>query len=72
MKYSDLYIELYVDVNVNVEAFCLTEEQKEELKKHLEHWWLKHQREGLLTEANEKVFEMRLREIVEEDNEDNI
>ena len=68
MKYSDFYIELYVDVNVNVQTFCLTDEQKEELKKHLERWWLQHQREDLLREANEKVFQMRLKEIVEDDD----
>lgn len=68
MKYSDFYIELYVDVNVNVQTFCLTDEQKEELKEHLERWWLQHQREDLLKEANEKVFQMRLKEIVEDDD----
>ena len=67
MKYSDLYIELYVDINVNVSTFSLTEEQKEELKKHLEKWWLNNQREGLLEEANEKVFQMRLKELVDGD-----
>lgn len=70
MKYSDLYIELYVDINVNVQTFSLTEEQKEKLKKHLEKWWLENQKEGLLEEANEKVFQMRLKEIIEEDEEE--
>jgi hypothetical protein len=66
MKFSDLYIELYVDINVNVQTFCLDDEQKEELKKHLEKYWHTQQKEALLQEANEKVFQMRLKELVDE------
>jgi len=66
MKYSDLYIELYVDINVNVETFCLDDAQKEELKKHLEKYWRENCKDMMLEEANEKVFQMRLRELVEE------
>lgn len=66
MKYSDFYIELYVDINVNVETFCLTDEQKEELKEHLEKYWRENCLDMMLAEANEKVFQMRLKELVDE------
>lgn len=66
MKYSDIYIEIYADLNINLQTFCLTEEQKEELKIHLERFWRDHCRDALLEEANEKVFQMRIRELVEE------
>jgi hypothetical protein len=67
MKVSKLYIELYIDINVNIETFALTEEQKEELKKHIERYWHLHQKEELVQVAKDKVFEMRLREIMEDD-----
>ena len=64
---NKFYIELYIDINVNIETFALTEEQKEELKKHIEGYWHLNQKEELVTAAKDKVFEMRLREIMEED-----
>jgi len=64
---SEYYIELYIDINVNIETFSLTEVQKEELKKFIERYWLLNQREELVEAAKDKVFEMRIREILEED-----
>ena len=63
---SEYYIELYIDINVNIETFSLTEVQKEELKKFIERYWLLNQREELVEAAKDKVFEMRIREIMEE------
>lgn len=67
MDFKSLYIELFVDINVNVETFCLSLEQKEELKKHLEKYWHENCKNMMLTEAHEKVFQMRLRELVDGD-----
>jgi hypothetical protein len=64
--YRDLYIELFVDINVNIQTFCLDDDQKEELKKHLEKYWHEHCKEMMLTEAHEKVFQMRIKELVDE------
>lgn len=65
MKYADFYIELYIDLNVNIQTFCLDDDQKEELKKEIEKWWRLNQKEDLVKEANEIVFRIRLKEIVD-------
>lgn len=67
MKYSDLYIELFIDLNVNVQTFCLDDDQKKELKEHLEKYWHENCKKMMVDEAHEKVFQMRLRELVEGD-----
>ena len=64
--FKDIYIELYIDLNVNIQTFCLDDDQKEELKRRLEKWWLENHREELLKEANEIVFQIRLKELVDE------
>ena len=64
---SKLYVELYIDLNINIEAFALNEEQKEELKRHIEKWWRANQKEELVQEAEDKVFKMKLREIMEDE-----
>jgi proteasome assembly chaperone (PAC2) family protein len=61
------YIELYADLNINIETFALTKEQKEELKKFIESYWHLNQKEELVQAAKDKVFEMRIREIMEDD-----
>jgi len=66
MKYADFYIELFVDIAINIETFCLDEEQKAELKEHLERYWHRTHKEDMLREANDKVFEMRIREVLED------
>ena len=63
---TKLYIELYVDININIETFALDDDQKEELKKHVEKWWRANHKEELVQEAKDKAFEMRLKEIMED------
>lgn len=62
------YVELYIDINVNVETFSLDDEEKEELREHLERWWRDHQKEDLVAEGRNKVFLMKLRDILEDDD----
>jgi len=62
-----LYIELYADLNINISCYCLSDEQKEELKNHLEKFWRKHCMEMLIEEGHNKVFLMKLDEILEDD-----
>ena len=63
--FKSLYIEMYLDINVNLQCFCLDDDQKKELKEHLEKYWHENCKDMMLTEAHEKVFQMRLRELVD-------
>lgn len=73
MKYDDfdfkkLYIELFLDLNVNISCFCLSEEQKQELKDHIERYWREHCKDMMLADAHDYVFKMRLREMLEDED----
>lgn len=62
------YVELYVDINLNIETFYLDDEEKERLAKHLEKYWRKQHKDDLIREARNELFRMKIDEILKDDD----